>query len=276
VTICGSRGSIPSPGAEFLGVGGDTPCLAVGHDDGPPVLVLDAGSGIRRVTRLLGSRPFQGSLVLSQLHWDHTQGLPFFGGGDRDDSRVHLAIPAQAEPALAVLTRMMSPPHFPITPLDLRGDWSFEGYDEGDREIEGFTVRAREVPHGGGRTMGLRVSAGGASFAYLPDHAPHVLGAGDDGLGLLHDAAVELVRGVDLLVHDAQYTAAELPARADYGHSAGEYAARLARHCGVPRLLLFHHDPDRTDAQVGEIVEVLRREGGVTVDAATDGLAIDL
>ena len=275
VTICGSRGSIPTPGADFLGVGGDTPCIAVGHGDGPPCLLLDAGSGIRRVTHLLGGGAFRGSLLLSQLHWDHTQGLPFFAGGDRDDARVRLSIPAQDEAPLTVLERTMSPPHFPITPLDLRGEWTFEDYGEGIREVEGFEIRAREVPHGGGRTMGIRVGDGHSAFAYLPDHAPHALGGGDDGLGLLHEAATELVEGVDLLVHDAQYTAAELPRRADYGHSAAEYAHRLAAHCGVGRLLLFHHDPSRTDTEVAAIVASLQGNG-VRVEAATDGLVLEL
>jgi phosphoribosyl 1,2-cyclic phosphodiesterase len=275
VTICGSRGSIPTPGAEFLVVGGETPCVAVAHDGEAPCLVLDAGSGIRRVTARLRGRPFRGTLLLSQLHWDHTQGLPFFAGGDRDGARVRLAIPAQGEPPLPVLARTMSPPHFPVTPLDLRGEWSFEDYGEGPFEVEGFEVRAREVPHGGGRTMGLRVSDGRASIAYVPDHAPHALGAGEDGLGPLHEAAVELAEGVDLLLHDAQYTAAELPQRFEFGHAAAEYAHLLAARCGVRRLLLFHHDPDRTDPQVGEIVRSLQGNG-VRVDAATDGLVIDL
>ena len=276
LTICGSRGSIPVPGADFLAFGGDTACVAVAHDGGPPSLVLDAGSGVRRVTRLLDGDPFCGALVLTQLHWDHTQGLPFFGAADRDDARVGLLLPAQGEPPLALLDRAMSPPHFPISARDLRGRWEFAAYDEGALSIEGFDLLAREVPHGGGRTMGLRVGDGHGAFAYLPDHAPHALGAGDDGLGPLHPAAVALAMGVDLLIHDSQYTAAELPARAQFGHAAAEYALRLAEHCGVPRLLLFHHDPDRTDAQVEAIVEDLRRPGVVVVNAAADGMVIDL
>ena len=276
LTVCGSRGSIPTPGADFLRIGGDTACVAVAHDGCAPALVLDAGSGIRRVTGLLGDGAFRGTVLLTQLHWDHTQGLPFFRAGDRDDAQVRLMLPAQDGSPLAVLSRSMSPPHFPITPSELRGEWSFEGFDEGAMEVEGFEVRALEVPHGGGRTMGLRVSDGRASVAYLPDHAPHALGGGDDGLGPLHAAAVELAGDADLLIHDAQYTAAELPERSAFGHAAAEYACGLADHCGVPRVLLFHHDPERTDDEVDAIVRDLGRRAGPRVEAAADGMVIDL
>jgi phosphoribosyl 1,2-cyclic phosphodiesterase len=275
LTICGSRGSIPSPGADFLRMGGETACVALAHDGGPPALVLDAGSGVRRASRLLAGAPFSGTLLLTQLHWDHTQGLPFFAAADRDDARTVLLMPEQGEDPLALLDRAMSPPHFPITVRDLRGSWEVAAYDEGPREVEGFVVEAREVPHGGGRTMGLQVGDGRATLAYLPDHAPHALGPGEDGLGVLHPAAIALAGGADLLIHDAQYTAQELPARAAYGHAAAGYARRLAERCGVPRVLLFHHDPDRTDDEVDAIVAGLQGPG-VRVEAAYDGMVIDL
>ena len=91
VHLCGVRGSTPAPGAEFVRYGGHTSCLAVGHDDGPvPTLILDAGTGLRRVTALLDGRPFDGTILLTHLHWDHVHGLPFFRGGDREDARVTL------------------------------------------------------------------------------------------------------------------------------------------------------------------------------------------
>jgi ribonuclease BN (tRNA processing enzyme) len=148
------------------------------------------------------------------------------------------------------LSRSVGPPHFPITPTDLLGRWTFGTYGEGEHSIAGFRVLAREIPHKGGRTMGLRVSDGRSSVAYLSDHAPHDLGDGADELGLLHEAAVSLARGVDLLIHDAQYTAAELPARRHYGHAAAEYAVDLGRHACARRVVLFHHDPGRRDDEV--------------------------
>ncbi len=276
VSICGVRGSVPITGPDFMRAGGDTSCVAISHDGEPPTLILDAGTGVRRVTDLLGGRPFRGSIMLSHLHWDHVQGLPFFPAGDRPDAEPTVLLPEQGPPALDLLTRIMSPPFFPILPTDLQGRWSFEGYDRGARRVEGFEVVARDVPHGGGRTMGLRVSDGRASVAYLPDHGPQELGPGDDGLGVIHEAALELVSGVDLLIHDAQYTAAELPAHAHFGHSAADYPVALAARCGVPRVLLFHHDPCRTDDQLDAILAGLRRPEGVEISVAREGETIDL
>src|SRR5579864_5631499 len=97
VTICGARGSTPAPGPAFNRFGGHTSCVAISHAGEPPSLVLDAGTGLRRVTDLLGAAAFTGSIVLGHLHWDHTQGLPFFSAADRPDSRVDLYIPAQGD-----------------------------------------------------------------------------------------------------------------------------------------------------------------------------------
>ena len=117
--FCGVRGSTPAPGADFVRYGGHTSCVAVARDHtAPPTLILNAGTGVRRVTALLGDRPFTGTILLTHLHWDHVQGLPFFRAADRDDARVTLLLPDQQDGSSAeqVLARAMSPPHFPIGP----------------------------------------------------------------------------------------------------------------------------------------------------------------
>jgi ribonuclease BN (tRNA processing enzyme) len=248
--------------------------VAVSHDGGVPTLVLDAGTGLRRVTELLDGRAYRGALVLGHLHWDHTQGLPFFVGGDQPDSQVRLYIPEQGD-EVAVFVRFMSPPHFPIGIDGLRGDWSLHGLDEGVRDLEGFSVLALDVPHKGGRMMGFRVEAGGSSFAYLSDHSPLAMGPGPDGLGEYHENAMRLAEGVDLLIHDAQHTAEELPARAHFGHSAMEYAVGLAWKADARSVLLFHHDPNRTDGQLDEVASRFA-DAPIPVTAAVEGTVIDL
>ena len=255
-TLCGVRGSTPSPGPEFARVGGHTSCVALAHDGGAPTLLLDAGTGIRRVSHLLDGAPFRGTILLGHLHWDHTQGLPFFAAGDRDDAVVELCMPAQGDPA-EVLRRAMSPPHFPISPEGLRGRWRFTALEEGTFEVGGFQVTAREIPHKGGRTFGYRIEDGRSSLAYLSDHGPVALGPGPHGHGPYHDAACALAAGVDLLIHDAQHTAAEFPEVAGFGHSTVEYGVGLAAHAGARRLALFHHAPSRTDEALDRIAAAL-------------------
>jgi phosphoribosyl 1,2-cyclic phosphodiesterase len=276
LVICGVRGSTPSPGPEFVRYGGNTSCIAIVPDSGPdgPLLVLDAGTGLARLSRFLDGRPFRGTLLLGHLHWDHTHGLPFFPAGNRPDSRVQVLIPQQGDTA-QTLARAMSPPHFPITPSQLLGDWTFEGIEEGRHEIEGFSVVAREIPHKGGRCFGYRVDDGASTIAYLSDHSPINFGPGPEGMGEYHRNALELAAGVDLLIHDAQYTRADFGPRAHYGHSTVEYAVGLAERAGARRLLLFHHDPPRTDAEIDAIVAGLRN-GRVPVEAAAEGMTIDL
>jgi phosphoribosyl 1,2-cyclic phosphodiesterase len=274
IHVCGARGSTPAPGADFLVYGGHTSCLAVAHDGRTPTLLVDSGTGIRRATALLDDRPFDGSLLLGHLHWDHTQGLPFFAAGDREGARVDVYLPAQGD-SEAVLERFMSPPHFPITPAELRGRWRFSGLEPGEHQIESFTVLAAEIPHKGGRTFGYRVSDGRSAVAYLSDHCPTALGPGPDGLGEYHPAALALARGCDVLLHDAQYTDDELPARASFGHAACGYAVKLAERAGARQLLLFHHDPRRTDGEVDALVDA-HQSHRVAVRAAAEGMVLDL
>jgi phosphoribosyl 1,2-cyclic phosphodiesterase len=272
--VCGVRGSTPAPGAEFARYGGHTSCLALAHEGGVPSLVLDAGTGIRRVTGLLDGAAFTGSILLGHLHWDHTQGLPFFTAGDRPDARVHLYLPAQGDP-VEVLSRFMAPPHFPIPPTGLRGSWRFDGLEPGAHQLEGFSVLALDIPHKGGRTFGFRVSDGHSSLAYLSDHNPVSFGEGPAGMGPHHDAALRLAEGVDVLVHDAQHTAEELPAKAAFGHSAAEYGLTLAEAAGARRVLLFHHDPHRTDDELDALVARFA-ESPLPVVAAREGQVLDL
>jgi phosphoribosyl 1,2-cyclic phosphodiesterase len=275
VTFCGVRGSTPAPGPDFVRIGGHTSCVAVAREGEPPRLLLDAGTGIRRVPSLLGDAPFRGTVLLTHLHWDHVQGIPFFTAGDRDDARVVLAMPAQGDP-VEVLAGAMSPPHFPITPHGLRGDWSFLALQPGRHEVEGFEVLAADLPHKGGRTFGYRIAGGGRSLAYLPDHGPLGCGDGPDGLGARHGAALALARDVDVLVHGAQFTSAERTQAADYGHATVEYAAELAEEAGVRRLVLFHHAPARTDDAVDAIVASMAGRLPLPAVAAAEGVTLEI
>ena len=294
IHLCGVRGSTPAPGAEFVRYGGHTSCVAIAPDDGAlddgapdgpdgtaPRLILDAGTGLRRVSGLLGGAPFTGTIMLTHLHWDHVHGLPFFAAGDHPGARVTLMLPEQEAQDLQgsagaeqVLARGMSPPHFPITPSGLRGEWSFCSLAPGAFKAEGFTVEAREVPHKGGRTFGYRVSDRRSAIAYIPDHCPTVLGPGPEGWGEYHPAALDLTADVDLLIHDSFLLPDEVAAEASFGHPAADYAVGLAQRAGARHVLLTHHKPDRTDDALDALAARFRFDPRVTV--AAQGQLIDL
>jgi phosphoribosyl 1,2-cyclic phosphodiesterase len=258
IRILGCRGSTPATGSAFERYGGDTSSVSVAHDGEASSLVLDAGTGLRRLAHELGDRPFRGAILLTHLHWDHTHGLPFARSVDRDDAEVDLFLPAQGVDPLELLSRGIGPPHFPITPAGLRGTWRFHVLEEGRHQIAGFDVLAGEIPHKGGRTFGYRIESGGRSMAYLPDHAQP--DTGGDPVGL--------VEGADLLLHDSQHTSEEWPHMAFLGHSTVDYTVDLATRLDVGRLWLFHHSPSRTDDEIDAIVSTMRKRSGRVVAAA--------
>ena len=275
VHFCGVRGSTPAPGLPFVRYGGHTSCVALAHENERPRLILDAGTGLRRVTALLDGEPYDGTILLGHLHWDHVHGLPFFRAGGMPGARVRVLLPAPDGDARAVLARGLGPPHFPIEPQQLGDGWSFDVLTESVLELEGFTVKVREIPHKGGQTFGFRVDDGRSSLAYLSDHWPTSVGPGPQGLGALHEAALELADGVDVLIHDAQFVASEFPGVDFLGHASVEYTIALARAAGAKQLALFHHSPERTDDQIDDIVRTLRVPD-VAMFAAAEGMSLRL
>jgi phosphoribosyl 1,2-cyclic phosphodiesterase len=253
VRFLGVRGSTPVAGPQYERVGGHTSCVAVTVGDELPALVLDAGTGLQELVPIFGDRPFQGVILGTHLHWDHVQGLPFFPQADREDAQVTFVQPAQGDP-VGTLARAMSPPHFPIGPDGLRGDWQHVGLDAGEHKFGPFIVYAHDVVHKGGRTFGYRVTHDGASFAYVPD----ALDANDD-------AILELANGVDVFIRGAPFVASEQE-RADlFGHGTVEHTIEIAQRANVGRLVITHHSPFRNDDGVDAIADrfdaVAAREG---------------
>jgi ribonuclease BN (tRNA processing enzyme) len=268
--MLGVRGSTPAPGADFVRYGGHTSCIAVTPDGGVvPTLVLDAGTGLRALTALLGGAAFQGSIVLSHVHWDHMMGLPFFSAGDREGSRIDLYVPAQQDKSgRDLVAQALAPPAFPIAPEGLHGDWRFHEVEEGRLVVEGFTVTTVDVEHKGGRTYGLRVEDEHGALAYLPDHAP---AAG------VSDALRSVLRGVDVLVHDAQFLERERAVAVDYGHATVHDSITLAQECEAASLVLFHHSPARTDAAMDEIAAwATSLADGLPVVVAREGMTLEV
>ena len=267
LTFLGVRGSTSAPGPEFVRYGGNTSCIAVSeYADAAPTLLLDVGTGLRSLTGLLAGEPYRGSALVSHLHWDHVQGLPFTLAVDRDDARLDLFVPAQeGRSGLELLSQSMSPPAFPITPDQLHGTWSFTAVEPGSFEADGFTVTAFEVSHKGGRTYGYRVDLDGASLAYIPDHSP--------AAGVSAEAAAVL-EGVDALIHDAQFLEHERAIADLFGHATIDDAIELAESVHAGMLVLFHHGPGRTDEALDRMRDDFR--ASMRLHWAAEGDVLDV
>ena len=269
VTFYGVRGSCPCPSEENRRYGGNTACVAVtveGHDP----IVFDLGTGLRAfgLTQPTDGT-FRGTALMTHLHWDHVQGLPFFPPADRVGARLDVYGPRQEEGSLGeVFGDLMRPPYFPVRFGDLRGDIRFHDVEVADLAIGDAKVKVRPVPHCG-PTVGYRVELDGAVITYISDHqAPRSL----EGFA---DEVLELADGADLLIHDAQYTPEEFAQRAHWGHCTVEYAVRLAAATGVRRLALFHHDPAHDDDALDALLEGAQRLaaeiGRFEVSSASEG-----
>jgi hypothetical protein len=150
--------------------------------------------------------------------------------------------------------------------------------EPGQLKAEGFTAEAREVPHKGGRTFGYRVSDGQSVITYIPDHCPTAAGPGPEGWGEYHPAALDLAAGSDLLIHDAFLLPQEVAAEASFGHAAADYAVGLGQRAGARRVMLFHHKPGRTDAELDRLAARLAAgaAGQPDVIVAAEGEILEL
>jgi phosphoribosyl 1,2-cyclic phosphodiesterase len=261
VTLWGTRGSLATAGPETVRYGGNTSCVEVRGADGS-LLVLDAGTGIRRLGQTVGRQTARVDLLLTHLHMDHIQGLGFFRPLDEPEREVHIWGPPSTTLGLrARLGRYLSPPLFPVRLRDLRSRLTLHDVPMETFEIGPFRITAALVCHPG-PTVGYRIAEGGASLAYLPDHEPAL---GVPGFPGPPDwtSGFDLAAGVDLLIHDAQYDAAEYQRRVGWGHSSIEQTLAFAAAAGVERLVTFHHDPWNDDAALDRLVDRARRSPGL-------------
>lgn len=273
VAFYGVRGSTPVSGPDVLRYGGNTSCVVL---TGPTIdpIVLDLGTGLRRYGVAYGpTTPFKGTALVSHLHWDHVQGLPFFAPVLQPGAHLEVFGPSPVQYANLrdAFDTFMQPPFFPVTIAQLAGQIDVIDCPDGDFKVGGAHVLAREVPHVG-YTLGFRITVGGVTMAYLPDHQQPTDGSMD-----VADSVLELVEGVDLLIHDAQFLPEEFARKADWGHCTTEYALMVARQGGAKRLALFHHDPLRSDADLDHLGACNRLAGqrlGIDVITAAEGLQV--
>ncbi len=276
LTIWGCRGSLAAPGRQTVRYGGNTSCVELQTGDG--VLILDAGTGLRPLGQQFAETSPRVDLLLTHLHLDHLEGLGFFLPLWQAETELHIWGPPSPTRNLEErIARYLSPPLFPIDVADVPATVVFHDVPEEPWELAGVKVSAAPVAHPG-PTLGYRVESGDASFAYIPDHEP---GLGAD-LGRVEDEWIpgfDLAAGVDLLLHDAQFTDLEYPERVGWGHSSVSDAVMFALRTGVGRLVLFHHDPWHADGDLDELEDRARElwnGAGEPPLLAREGMHIDV
>jgi phosphoribosyl 1,2-cyclic phosphodiesterase len=278
-TFWGTRGSIPSPGPSTVRYGGNTPCVEVRAPDGS-LVILDAGTGIRALGDELARRsdgsPVSGDIYLSHAHWDHIQGLPFFAPLYAPGNRFRIWTGATAADEVERAVRaQMSAAVFPVRFDDVQATMEFRALN-GSRSAAAYTIDTLPVLHPGG-ALGFRLRAPGDSsprLVYIPDNelaAPSSYDTPADW----RERLVSFARDAGILVHDATFTAAEYESHRGWGHSRYDDALTLALDANVDRLVLFHHNPDRTDDALDAEVERLRSTNPpFEIVAAKEGMVL--
>ena len=274
IRFWGTRGSIPTPGPTTVRYGGNTSCVEV-RDATGSLLVLDAGTGLRELGVAMmsanGARPLTIDLLLSHLHWDHIQGIPFFRPAYDPNSTLRIRGPRQSRPMKELLGMGMDDPFFPVDLDDLPAKLEIgEMHHGSDERIGMFRVRAVQIFHPA-PALAYRVEADGKSVVYATDT--------EDPFSGKPNPVIALAEGADTLIHDAQFMKSDF--KPTWGHSTIESAIDVAARAKVKRLVLYHHDPDRSDDALDHIGRDAQRAGHerlswLEVVVAREGLELEV
>jgi len=278
LTVWGARGSVPTPGAEYVRYGGDTTCMSLDTADGS-LIVLDAGTGLRRLgCELIRKPPRRIAFLLSHAHWDHVIGFPFFKPLYRKGFELDFYGCSHAQASVrAMVEKTMQAPFFPVDLSRVGATLNFhercgDGCGIGDIAVKRFPL---SHPNGG---TGFRIEEGGRSLAFFPDNEFTF----DHQGGRAFQGYVDFCRGCSVLVHDAEYRPEEYAAFSrGWGHSVYKDTVRLGLEAGVERLIMWHINQDRTDVQADALLADARKDVEVAgsrmlCDMAAAGLQVEV
>lgn len=287
----GTRGSIATPGPGTVHFGGNTSCVEVTTNAGD-IFMFDCGTGARSLGASLvaSGKPIKATILLSHTHWDHIQGFPFFTPLFMPGNEITVCGPQGSGRSLHdVLAGQMEFNYFPVELNALPAKITFRELAEGTHEFGTTRVVAQYLNHPT-MTLGYRIEADDSAAIYFCDHEPfsttfwHKQPTLGDADSIVHEGDrrhARFMAGAGLVIHDAQYTPEEFPARKNWGHSTYEYAVGLAAAAGVRHLALTHHDPAHDDAFVQGIEQRARafaREVGPSIEVvcAYEGLELNV
>jgi len=276
ISLWGTRGSLAAPGADTVRYGGNTSCVSVEGQDGT-WLVLDAGTGIRSLGANLPSDLKRVDILLTHLHMDHLQGLPFFAPLRNPNVETHVWGPASTMLGLkSRLQRYMSPPLFPVSVRDLSPMLHFHELSIDMLEIGEFCIISQLVSHPS-PTVGYRITHKEKTVTYLPDHEP-MLGAREFPRSPEWTSGYALAQGADILIHDSQYSHEEYDDKIGFGHSNIVQAFEFAEMANVKNFVPFHHDPAHSDDQLDQMIAEARDEVNpkFEITPGQEGMVLDL
>ena len=247
----GARGSISVSGEKYLKYGGDTTCLEV-RSRNNEIIIIDAGTGIRRLgNKLISEKSYSYNMLFTHAHWDHLMGFPFFKPIFSSKTKMNIIrCPHPGKYTERMMTRVMSPPNFPIKYENIKAEISYEegcpyGFSIDTVQIEPITL---SHPNSG---CGYRLTEDDKSFVFLTDNE---LGHTHPNGRSVNEYA-KFSENANLLIHDCEYTDEDYKKRKEWGHSCVSQVAELARLSNVEQLGLFHHNQDKSDDDIDKIVE---------------------
>lgn len=303
VRFWGVRGSIPSPGPKTQKHGGNTACIELRVGEEERLVIIDAGSGIRPLGNYMMGKdlpkgPIRADIFLSHTHWDHIMGYPFFTPIYIPGSKlkVHGPVSFEEDPLEEVVGGQMKYRYFPVNLGELASEIEYIRLKETPLiEMGGGLLLTTKLLNHPITSLGYRFTYNNKSVCTCYDTEPfrnlfitdpthpdfdEAMALEGEEVAVEQNLAIEqFFAGADLLIHDAQYTAAEYQGRVNWGHTSMEYAIAAANRAGVKKLALFHHDPDRSDEQLEELAKTLCRPcqaGETEVFFAAEGMEIVL
>ncbi|MEG3766128.1 MBL fold metallo-hydrolase [Alteromonas sp. 14N.309.X.WAT.G.H12] len=277
VTFYGVRGSIPTPGPEYVRYGGNTACVHIRLSDGTDI-ILDAGTGIRLLGNKLIGQQTPIHLLLTHNHWDHIQGFPFFAPIYQAGREINITPGLTSLPEYDQILKQMQGSVFPVPSSALTSNICLKPIPE---EIDSWTIGNATITrlpmNHPGKGSAYTIVENGVKVAYITDNELYPPYKKETDFLTF----VEFARDADIIIHDAQYMLSDMPAKSGWGHSVAEEAVKLAMASNAKRMALYSHDPERTDDDIDNVVAhcseyITIAESDVELFAASEGLTLNL